>query len=90
MRIVVVGGGPVGTICAMALARRGNAVIVVDRDPGPPVIGRWGRRGVMQFLLPHFFRPIVRQVLNDTLPDVWDALIAAGAFRPARRASLRR
>ena len=36
MRTVVVGGGPAGTICAMALARRGNDVIVVDRDPGPP------------------------------------------------------
>ena len=83
MRTVVVGGGPVGTICAMALARRGNDVIVVDRDPGPPVVGRWGRRGVMQFLLPHFFRPIVRQVLTDTLPDVWDTLIAAGGV-PAR------
>jgi 2-polyprenyl-6-methoxyphenol hydroxylase-like FAD-dependent oxidoreductase len=83
MRTVVVGGGPVGTICAMALARRGDDVIVVDRDPGPPAVGRWGRRGVMQFLLPHFFRPIVRQVLTGTLPDVWDALIAAGGV-PAR------
>src|SRR5215831_7522608 len=83
MRTVVVGGGPVGTICAMALARRGDDVIVVDRDPGPPAVGRWGRQGVMQFLLPHFFRPIVRQVLTNTLPDVWDALIAAGGV-PAR------
>jgi 2-polyprenyl-6-methoxyphenol hydroxylase-like FAD-dependent oxidoreductase len=83
MRTVVVGGGPIGTICAMALARQGDDVIAVDRDPGPPAVGRWGRQGVMQFLLPHFFRPIVRQVLTDTLPDVWDALIAAGGV-PAR------
>jgi len=52
MRAVVVGGGPTGTFCAMALARRGDEVIVVDRDPGPPASGRWARRGVMQFLLP--------------------------------------
>jgi 2-polyprenyl-6-methoxyphenol hydroxylase-like FAD-dependent oxidoreductase len=78
MRAVVVGGGPVGMFCAMALARRGDEVIVVDRDPGPPASGRWARRGVMQFLLPHFFRPIVRQVLTGTLPDVWDAVLAAG------------
>jgi len=78
MRTVVVGGGPVGMFCAMALARRGDEVTVVDRDPGPPASGRWARRGVMQFLLPHFFRPIVRQALTDTLPDVWDALLAAG------------
>ena len=78
MRAVVVGGGPVGMFCAMALARRGDQVIVVDRDPGPPAAGQWARRGVMQFRLPHFFRPIVRQVLTGTLPDVWDALLAAG------------
>ena len=84
MRVVVVGGGPVGMFCALALARRGDEVIVVDRDPGPPASGRWARRGVMQFLLPHFFRPIVRQVLTSTLPDVWDGLLAAGgvAARP--------
>jgi 2-polyprenyl-6-methoxyphenol hydroxylase-like FAD-dependent oxidoreductase len=83
MRAVVVGGGPTGMFCAMALARRGDEVIVVDRDPGPPASGRWARRGVMQFLLPHFFRPIVRQALADALPDVWDALLAAGGV-PAR------
>ena len=78
MRAVVVGGGPVGMFCAMALARRGDEVTVVDRDPGPPASGPWARRGVMQFRLPHFFRPIVRQVLTDNLPDVWDAVLAAG------------
>ena len=83
MRAVVVGGGPVGMFCGMALARRGDEVIVVDRDPGPPASGRWARRGVMQFVLPHFFRPIVRQVLAGTLPGVWDALLAAGGV-PAR------
>ena len=83
MRAVVVGGGPVGMFCAMALARQGEDVILVDRDPGPPASGRWARRGVMQFLLPHFFRPIVRRALAETLPGVWDALLAAGGV-PAR------
>jgi len=83
MRAVVAGGGPVGMFCAMALTRRGDEVIVVDPDPGPPASGRWARRGVMQFLLPHFFRPIVRQALTGTLPEVWDALLAAGGV-PAR------
>jgi 2-polyprenyl-6-methoxyphenol hydroxylase-like FAD-dependent oxidoreductase len=83
MRTVVVGSGPVGMFCAMALARQGHEVIVVDRDPGPPEAGRWARRGVMQFLLPHFFRPIVHQVMTSTLPEVWEALLAAGGV-PAR------
>jgi 2-polyprenyl-6-methoxyphenol hydroxylase-like FAD-dependent oxidoreductase len=84
MRVVVVGGGPVGMYSGMVLARRGDEVTVVDRDPGPPARGEWARRGVMQFNHPHMFRHIVRQVLGGSLPDVWDSLLAAGgiAARP--------
>jgi hypothetical protein len=32
----------------------------------------------MQFAHPHFFRHIVRELLVERLPDVWDALRAAG------------
>lgn len=78
MRTAVVGAGPVGLFCAMALARRGDEVTVIDRDPGPTAEGEWRRRGVMQYSHPHFFRHIVRQALVGTLPDVWDQLVAAG------------
>jgi 2-polyprenyl-6-methoxyphenol hydroxylase-like FAD-dependent oxidoreductase len=78
MRTIVVGGGPVGMYCAMALARRGHQVDIVDRDPGPPASGPWARRGVMQFNLPHFFRPTVREAMTAALPDVWRAVLAAG------------
>jgi 2-polyprenyl-6-methoxyphenol hydroxylase-like FAD-dependent oxidoreductase len=83
MRTVVVGGGSVGMFCATGLARRGHQVVVVDRDPGPPPVGTggtgdWERRGVMQFRLPHFFRSTVRQALLAEMPDVWDAVVAAG------------
>jgi 2-polyprenyl-6-methoxyphenol hydroxylase-like FAD-dependent oxidoreductase len=37
----------------------------------------------MQFHHPHFFRHIVRHVLANALPEVWDALLAAGGI-PAR------
>jgi 2-polyprenyl-6-methoxyphenol hydroxylase-like FAD-dependent oxidoreductase len=82
VQIAVVGAGPIGMFSALAFARQGHQVLLVDRDPGPPAAGRWERRGVMQFELPHFFRPIVRQVLLDVLPDLWDAVVRAGG-RPA-------
>lgn len=78
MRTVVVGAGPVGLYCAMALARQGDEVTVVDRDPGPAADQSWRRRGVMQFAHPHYFRHLVRLALQERLPDVWEQLLAAG------------
>ncbi|MDT7537656.1 MAG: hypothetical protein QOI82_1241 [Actinomycetota bacterium] len=78
MRTVVVGAGPVGVFCALALARQRHDVTLIDRDGGPPQTGEWRRRGVMQFRHPHFFRHFVRAALVETAPDVWDDLLAAG------------
>jgi 2-polyprenyl-6-methoxyphenol hydroxylase-like FAD-dependent oxidoreductase len=78
MRTVVVGAGLVGTYLGVALARRGHEVMLVDRDAGPAVAGDWSRRGVMQFHHPHFFRAQVRLALLAEMPDVWDAIVAAG------------
>jgi 2-polyprenyl-6-methoxyphenol hydroxylase-like FAD-dependent oxidoreductase len=79
MRVVVVGAGPTGLFTAMALARRGHGVTVVDRDAGPEHDGSWSRRGVMQFHHPHAFRAQVVEALQAELPEVWDDLLAAGA-----------
>lgn len=79
MRIAVVGAGPTGLFAAVSLARRGHAVTVVDRDPGPPPDGSWERAGVMQFHHPHAFRGQVVDALTVEMPEVLDALIAAGA-----------
>ena len=43
MRSVIVGAGPTGLFTAVALARRGHQVTVIDRDPGPDG-GRWWDR----------------------------------------------
>ena len=82
MRIVVVGAGPTGLFIAIALARRGCEVIVVDRDPGPPPAGRdggWQRKGVMQIHHAHTFRGQVVDELRAKMPDVLDDLVTAGA-----------
>ena len=56
MRAVIVGAGPTGLYTAIALARRGHQVTVIDRDTGPGGGQWWDRKGVMQFHHPHFFR----------------------------------
>jgi 2-polyprenyl-6-methoxyphenol hydroxylase-like FAD-dependent oxidoreductase len=79
MRSVIVGAGPTGLYTAVALARRGHQVTVVDRDPGPDDGRWWDRRGVMQFHHPHHFRQQVADALLAEMPEVWRGLLAAGA-----------
>jgi 2-polyprenyl-6-methoxyphenol hydroxylase-like FAD-dependent oxidoreductase len=79
MRSVIVGAGPTGLYTAIALARRGHQVTVIDRDPGPGR-GQWrDRKGVMQFHHPHHFRQQVADALLAEMPEVWRGLLAAGA-----------
>jgi 2-polyprenyl-6-methoxyphenol hydroxylase-like FAD-dependent oxidoreductase len=76
---IVVGAGPTGMFTAIALARRGRDVVLIDRDPGPPARGMWHRKGVMQFHHAHTFRAPVVEVLRTDMPDVLENLIVAGA-----------
>jgi 2-polyprenyl-6-methoxyphenol hydroxylase-like FAD-dependent oxidoreductase len=78
MTTAVVGAGPTGLVLATALAQRGERVVLVDPDVGPGPDGPWMRRGVMQFRHPHFFRHIVRGLLETHVPQMWDAVVAAG------------
>ena len=82
MHIAIIGSGPVGMTAAMLLARQRHQVTLVDRDPGPVAGRAWNRVGVMQFHLPHGVRSQCRAVLADRLPDVLDAVLAAGAQTP--------
>jgi 2-polyprenyl-6-methoxyphenol hydroxylase-like FAD-dependent oxidoreductase len=80
MNVAIVGAGPTGLFSAMALARRGHRVTVVDRDPGPAADGSWERRGVMQFHHPHGLRQQAVDALTAEVPEVNDGLLAIGAI----------
>lgn len=78
------GGGVAGLATALLLGRDGHDTTLVERDdlaagelrdaPG------WNRRGIPHFLQPHLFIPRGRVELRAHLPDVFEALLAAGAW----------
>jgi 2-polyprenyl-6-methoxyphenol hydroxylase-like FAD-dependent oxidoreductase len=87
MQAVVLGAGPAGSAAALALARDGHDVALVDRDE-PPEFGEgeaerifetWDRPAIGQFRQPHNCLGRGRAVLRDEFPDVYTALLAAGA-----------
>jgi len=86
-KIVVIGAGVVGLGAAMLLAGDGHQVIVLERDPsGPPenpaqAWEQWQRPGLNQFRLPHAFLGGFREIVDTELPELSQALQAAGALR---------
>jgi 2-polyprenyl-6-methoxyphenol hydroxylase-like FAD-dependent oxidoreductase len=82
--VAVAGGGIVGVVTALFLARRGHRVVVLDADPDP-VEGEpdglfecWSRAGVPQSLHCHVFRGRVGTVLRQEAPDVLESMLARG------------
>jgi 2-polyprenyl-6-methoxyphenol hydroxylase-like FAD-dependent oxidoreductase len=84
-RIVVLGGGVCGLATGVLLARDGHDVDLWERDPEPAPDSvedawvTWDRRGVKQFRQPHALQARVKHMLERELPDVYDALLLAGA-----------
>ncbi len=85
--VAIVGSGIAGMCTALALARRGLAVTMIERDSAPPVgdadkaFFEWPRRGASQFRHPHAFLGLMCNLLQDQYPDLLDDFYAAGARR---------
>ena len=84
LRIAVLGAGMGGLSASLALARAGHDVTLIERDEFP--VGEpldspaWPRGGIPHFLQPHAFIPRGRKEMRETFPDVFEALIEAGAY----------
>jgi len=83
-KVIVVGGGVSGLGSALALARRGHEVVVVERDhtpmpTSPDEAFEWDRRGAPQVRHSHAFLGRLCNLLRKGYPDVYAALLAAGA-----------
>jgi len=95
--VAVLGAGVAGLASALALGRAGHAVTLVERDEltvgeALDAVG-WDRRGIPHFLQAHAFTSRGRHELLAIFPDVYHALLDAGAqevdLRPKLPGSLR-
>lgn len=81
--IVILGAGMAGLAAALALARDGHRVTLVERDPlddaAPDQSFSWERKGISHFQQPHAFIPRGRLELMNHFPDVYASLIREGA-----------
>ncbi|MGH8995737.1 MAG: NAD(P)/FAD-dependent oxidoreductase [Acidimicrobiales bacterium] len=92
-RVVVVGGGVGGLSTALALARRGRQVVVLERDPVPEsatveAAFATERPGAPQVHQTHGFLAKVMVLMRERFPDLLDALSGAGCSTMSGTAAL--
>ena len=83
LHVVVVGAGIGGLGSALALARAGNQVTLIERDDTPmpadaEAAFEWDRSGAPQVRHPHVFLGLARTILRDRFSDVQHALSDLG------------
>lgn len=82
--VLIIGAGMAGLFSALALASRGHAVTVLERDPPPPEGGAdvafedWNRRGVGHLRHSHAFLARLRSIIVNRHPALMAELMAAG------------
>jgi len=90
--IVVLGAGTTGLSTALALARDGHRVTILERDPVERTSAEaafdWPRKGITHFFQPHAFLPRGRKEMRERFPDVYRSLLDAGAAELDLRAKL--
>ena len=83
-QIVICGGGVVGLLTALMLARRELKVTIVERDETvdqDPVDGStdgWQRPGVAHAMHAHLFQARITRVLRTEMPDVLQTMAESG------------
>jgi 2-polyprenyl-6-methoxyphenol hydroxylase-like FAD-dependent oxidoreductase len=85
LKVAVLGGSAGGMFASLLLARAGHEVVLVDQDglelaPDVESAARSAlRASAPQIVHPHYLVAKCRELLSEGLPDVFEALLAAGA-----------